>query len=136
MDGVTLFNICPHGDNRGELYALEYQKELPFVIRRVYYICNVPGSNIKRGFHAHKKLRQAIICLGGSCSITVDNGKIKEIYLLDKPNKLLILDAGLWREINNFSANATLVVLASDVYDENDYIRDYHEFILWRGGQK
>ena len=126
---VSHFNC--HSDSRGDLYVAEYLNELPFLVKRVYYICNVKDEKITRGSHAHKKLRQVMICLGGRCDIIVDDGKERKTIVLDKPGKAIIIEPGVWRDMTNFSNNATLMVLASDNYNEDDYIRDYGEYLRY-----
>lgn len=118
-----------HGDARGSLIALENLKDFPFEVRRVYYIFDTL-SNVRRGFHAHKKLKQVLICVNGSCKIHLDNGlgETKEV-LLDRPDIGLFLGADVWREMYDFSDHAVLLVLASEYYDEKDYIRDYNKFL-------
>lgn len=120
-----------HSDGRGDLYVAEYLKEIPFLVQRVYYICGVKDKSIIRGFHAHKKLRQVVICLGGRCDVIVDDGHERETIILDKPNKAITIEPGIWREMTNFSENATLLVLASDIYDESDYIRNYDDYLTY-----
>lgn len=119
-------------DDRGELYIAEYLNEIPFLIRRVYYICGVKDSSVARGFHAHKSLHQVLVCLGGSCEVILDNGIERQTFVLDQPGKALYLKPGLWREMKNFTSNATLMVFASQEYDEEDYIRDYDVFKKYR----
>jgi len=119
-----------HGDYRGTLIALEQMKNVPFEIKRVYYMYNtVPG--VRRGFHAHKQLKQILSCVKGSCKILLDDGKEKVEVSLDEPNKGLIIESHLWREMFDFSEDAVLMVLASELYDEADYIRNYDEFIKY-----
>lgn len=133
MDNVIISRSRSHFDERGSLYFAEYPAELPFVVKRVYYICNVKSSDIVRGLHAHKKLEQVLICLGGQCEIVVDNGKDREVITLDSPDTMLIIKPCIWREIRNMSKNATLMVLASAEYNEEDYIRNYDEFLSFIG---
>ncbi len=118
-----------HGDARGSLIALENLKDFPFEVSRVYYIFDTL-SNVRRGFHAHKKLKQVLICVNGSCKIHLDNGlgETKEV-LLDRPDIGLFLGADVWHEMYDFSDHAVLLVLASEYYDEKDYIRDYNKFL-------
>lgn len=119
-----------HGDDRGTLVALEQHKNIPFEVKRCYYMYDTkPG--VRRGFHAHKALKQVLICVHGSCKILLDNGKEKEIVDLDKPNRGLFIESNIWREMFDFSEDAVLMVLASELYDESDYIRDYDEFIRY-----
>jgi dTDP-4-dehydrorhamnose 3,5-epimerase-like enzyme len=117
------------GDERGSLVAIEELKDIPFEVKRVYYIFNTK-NNVRRGFHAHKNLKQVAICVKGSCKFLLDNGKerIDEI-VLNKPNKGLLIEEMIWREMYDFSEDCVLLILASEFYDESDYIRDYEEFL-------
>ena len=126
---IKFINFDIKGDERGKLIALEQFKDIPFEIKRIYYIFETK-KEIKRGFHAHKKLQQVAICVNGSCKFLLDNGKekVKDI-VLDSPNKGLFIDKMIWREMYDFSEDCVLLVLASEYYDENDYIRDYDEFL-------
>ncbi len=117
-----------HGDDRGQLVALEENKEIPFDIKRVYYMYDT-GEGVRRGFHAHKCLEQILICVHGSCKILLDNGIEKKIVTLDKPYEGLYVSNDMWREMYDFSPDAVLMVLASELYDEADYIRDYDAFL-------
>lgn len=114
----------------GTLSFFEAERHIPFDIRRVYYIYDVQG-NSRRGFHAHRALEQVLLCIHGSCKILLDNGKEKETVLLDKPNEGLIVENPIWREMYDFSPGAVLLVMASQYYDEADYIRDYDEFLAY-----
>ncbi|MFH4571312.1 FdtA/QdtA family cupin domain-containing protein [Vibrio diabolicus] len=116
------------GDERGSLIALEANKLIPFDIKRVYYLFGMQ-PDLPRGFHAHKALVQVAICLKGSCDILMDNGQDKEIVKLNSPSQGLVIDVMQWHEMSNFSEDCVLLVLASDVYDESDYIRDYSDFL-------
>ena len=124
-----------HGDDRGQLVALENDKEIPFETKRVYYMFDtLPG--VRRGFHAHKTLKQILICTSGSCKIHLDDGFSTAEVTLDKPYEGLLIDSKLWREMYDFSPDAVLMVLASQMYDESDYIRNYDEFIKLVKGDK
>jgi len=112
----------------GFLIALEGNREIPFNIKRIYYIYNVP-KEIKRGFHAHKRLEQILICMSGSVKIKVDNGNEKRIFELNNPSKGLYVGPGVWHEMYDFGKSAVLLVLASEYFSESDYIRDYEEFL-------
>jgi dTDP-4-dehydrorhamnose 3,5-epimerase-like enzyme len=114
----------------GTLSFFEAERHIPFDIRRVYYIYDVQG-NSRRGFHAHRALEQVLLCIHGSCKILLDNGKEQETVLLDKPNEGLIVENPIWREMYDFSPGAVLLVMASQYYDEADYIRDYDEFLAY-----
>lgn len=127
---INKFIFKPHGDDRGQLIALEEFKNIPFPIRRVYYMYDTV-EGVSRGHHAHKSLKQILICIHGSCRIRLDNGKEQEIILLDKPNEGLFVSNTIWREMFDFSPDAVLMVLASELYDESDYIRNYDEFLKY-----
>lgn len=125
---IKMFRFPPHGDDRGQLVAIEAMKDLPFPINRVYYIYDtLPG--VRRGFHAHKCLQQILLCVNGSCMIHLDNGHETAEVLLDKPNEGLYIANNMWREMYDFTPGTVLLVLASEYYDEADYIRNYDDFI-------
>jgi len=105
------------------------KEAIPFDIKRVYYLFDVPSS-AKRGGHAHKSLSQVLIALSGSFDVVLKDGSSTEIVTLNKPDKGLLIDTTIWRELENFSSGAVCLVLASDVFDEEDYIRDYEEFLV------
>ena len=109
-----------HGDATGNLVAVESVNDVPFEIKRIYYITATDGK-VRRGFHAHKELKQVLICPRGSCTILLDDGYEKTDVVLDKPNVGLVIDRVLWREMYNFSEDAVLLVLVSDYYTEDDY---------------
>ena len=119
-----------HGDNRGQLVSLEELKNIPFEIKRVYFMIDTVDTAV-RGKHAHKDLQQILICVNGTCKILLDNGKEREIVVLDKSNIGLYISNNVWREMYDFSKNAVLMVIASDFYNESDYIRDYDDFIRY-----
>jgi dTDP-4-dehydrorhamnose 3,5-epimerase-like enzyme len=125
---IKLLEFDVKGDSRGSLISLEQNRNIPFDIKRVYYIFDTMDS-VRRGFHAHKKLEQVLICVSGSCKVLVDDGSSKEDIVLDNSNKGLLISGLVWREMFDFSADCVLMVLASEYYDENDYIRNYDEFI-------
>ena len=125
---VKLYTFPPHGDDRGQLVAIEENKDLPFDVKRIYYIYDtLPG--VRRGFHAHRNLQQVLLCVNGSCKIHLDNGFDTAEVLLDKPNVGLYISNDMWREMYDFTPGAVLLVLASEYYDEADYIRNYDDFI-------
>lgn len=115
-------------DERGSLSSVEGSTHIPFDIKRVFYIYNVP-ENKNRGGHAHKKCEQVVIVLNGSFDVIVDDGKTKALYKLKKPNEALYIPNGFWNEVENFSKNSSCLVLCSKTYDENDYIREYEDFV-------
>ena len=117
-----------HGDGRGQLVALEQGRELPFEVKRVYYIFDTL-KGVRRGYHAHKSLEQILVCVNGSCRILLDDSKEKCNVILDSPCKGILLRNNIWREMYDFTEGAVLVVLASELYDESDYIMDYNEFL-------
>lgn len=127
---IKIIQLEEHGDDRGTLIALEQMKNVPFEIKRVYYMYDT-GSGVRRGFHAHKKLKQMLVCVHGSCKILLDDGKEKIEVLLDHPNKGLLIESHIWREMFDFSNDAVLMVLASELYAESDYIRNYNDFITY-----
>ncbi len=116
------------GDERGSLIAVEEGYNAPFDIKRVYYIFNTQ-QGVERGFHAHINLKQLAIVVKGSCTFIIDDGKTREEIKIDNPNQGLLIEGLIWREMKNFSEDCVLVVLASEHYDESDYIRDYDKFV-------
>lgn len=125
---IKFIQFQSHGDERGSLVSLEQNKNIPFDIKRVYYIFDTK-EGVRRGFHAHKKLKQLAIVLKGSCRFILDDGNEKIEILLDNPSQGLYIESFIWREMYDFSEDCVLVVLADSEYDEKDYIRDYEKFI-------
>lgn len=125
---VNLLEFQIMGDQRGALVSIEENQNIPFEIKRVYYIFGTK-NNVVRGQHAHKELRQVLVCLNGSCKILVDNGSQKQLFTMYKPNQGLYIGKNVWREMYDFSKDSVLMVLASEYYDENEYIRNYSEFL-------
>ncbi|MTC30468.1 WxcM-like domain-containing protein [Providencia alcalifaciens] len=115
------------GDDRGSLISLEQHKNIPFEVKRIYYIFGTK-EGVSRGFHAHKNLEQVAICVKGSCRFLLDDGKNKEEIILNDPSVGLYINNVTWREMHDFSEDCVLIVLASELYDESDYIRNYTEF--------
>lgn len=125
---VNKYVFQSHGDERGQLVALEEFRDIPFRIKRVYYMYDTaPG--VVRGKHAHKSLEQILVCIHGSCKIKLDNGYETKIVPLEKPYEGLYVANNMWHEMYDFSDGAVLMVLASELYNEDDYIRDYDEFL-------
>ena len=122
---IVQFSI--HGDDRGCLIALEGGRDIPFEVRRVYYIYGT-RSDMSRGFHAHKHLKQMLIAVSGSVTVSCEFGATKERFLLDSPSRGLLLEGLIWREMHDFSPDCVLMVFASEHYREEDYIRDYNVF--------
>ena len=127
---IKRYHFEPHGDDRGQLVALEEFNDIPFDIKRVYYIYDTK-EGVRRGFHAHKCLEQILICVSGSCKIHLDNGSETAEAELDDPNEGLYISNAVWREMYDFSPDCVLLVLASELYDEKDYIRNYDDFIKY-----
>ncbi|MDR1952218.1 MAG: FdtA/QdtA family cupin domain-containing protein [Elusimicrobiota bacterium] len=116
------------GDKNGSLVALEAEKNIPFEIKRVYYIFGTKKDFV-RGKHSHKNLKQYIICVSGSCDFYLDDGDRKEKITLDSPLKAIYIEGNIWREFVNFSKDCVIMVLANQYYNEKEYIKDYEEFL-------
>lgn len=125
---VKLLDFKCLGDDRGSLVSLEGMKNIPFDVKRIYYIFNTKDG-VARGFHAHKALKQVAIAVKGSCRFLLDDGKKQESVVLNSPTKGILIDSCVWREMHDFSHDCVLMVLASEHYDESDYLRDYDAFI-------
>lgn len=132
---IKLIPLQIHGDDRGSLIALEQDKNIPFKVKRIYYLFGTK-EDVRRGFHAHKRLTQLVIAVRGSCRFLLDDGSEKISLLLDNPAQGLLIDSCIWREMYNFSEDCVLLVLADELYDESDYIRDYDTFIKTYGYPK
>ena len=120
-----------HSDRKGNISVVENGKTVPFDVKRTYYLYDIPGGE-ERGAHAHKELQQLIIAASGSFDVTLNDGNVKRTFMLNRPYQGLYVVPGMWRELNNFSSGAVCLVLASEVYDEGDYIRDYEEFLKYK----
>ena len=125
---TTLVSLQIHGDDRGSLIALENGHNLPFDVKRVYYIYGTK-SNVARGFHAHKKLKQLLIAVSGNVTVKCEYDGQKKEYVLNKPNEGLLIEGLVWREMHDFSPDCVLLVLADEYYNEDDYIRDYQTYL-------
>jgi dTDP-4-dehydrorhamnose 3,5-epimerase-like enzyme len=125
---MNVFQFPMMKDERGSLVAIESLRHVPFEIKRVYYIYNV-SKEAMRGAHAHRNLQQVLISVSGSCKVLIDNGKEREWFILDSPRTGLYVGKMVWREMSEFTSDCVLLVLASDYYDEADYIRDYQAFL-------
>lgn len=127
---IKIFNLETHSDERGSLVALESLKNIPFEIKRIYYLF---GNQIgtERGKHAHKNLKQIYIAVSGSCKIEFDDGKTKSEYFLNNPSSGLLIDCVIWREIKEISKDCVLLVIASDFFSEEDYIRKHSDFLKY-----
>lgn len=116
-------------DNRGNLSFIEQYNQVPFKIERTYWIYDVPGGECRRGGHAYHRNQEFIVALSGSFDVTVDTGAERRVFSLNRSYYGVYVPAGTWRELSNFSTNSLALVLASTAYDEEDYIRDYEQFI-------
>ncbi len=128
---ATLIDLPKFEDPRGNLSFVEEENHIPFKIKRTYWIYDVPGGQV-RGGHAFKKQEELIIALSGSFDVVIDNGKIKEIFSLNRSYYGLYVPAGLWRQMINFSTNSLALVLSSTEFEGIDYIRDYDDFLNYR----
>ena len=120
-----------HSDRKGNLSVVQNEDTIPFDVKRVYYLYDVPGGE-SRGAHAHKELLQLIVAASGSFTVTLDDGKVKRSFLLNRPYQGLLVVPGIWRTLDDFSSGSVCMVLASHGYDKNDYIREYDEFIDYK----
>lgn len=131
VDDCKIVDIRKFSDSRGYLSVIEGGLDIPFEIKRIYYLYLVPEA--ARGAHAHKQLQQLMVATSGSVHVTLDDGQNKKTFVLDKPWKGLLVVPGLWRTLEHFSGGAVCMVLASEKYDADDYIRDYKAFLEYKG---
>lgn len=131
MEGCKILTFAKLGDERGQMVVGECEKEIPFDIKRIFYMYNTQGSSV-RGQHANRKSEFVLINLKGSCKILVDNGFEKETFILDEAHKGIYLDKMVWKEMYDFSEDAILLVLSNEHYDGNEYIRDYEDYLKER----
>lgn len=127
----SILILDKHHDQKGNLSVVENGRMVPFDIRRVYYLYDIPGGE-SRGAHAHKELFQLLIAASGCFDVTLDDGIVKRTFTLNRPYQGLLIVPGIWRELNNFSSGSVCLVLASQLYNENDYIRDYNDFLNYK----
>lgn len=127
----TMVELDKHHNQKGNLTVVENNITIPFPIKRVYYLYDVPGGE-SRGGHAHKELKQLIIAASGSFDVVLNDGKIKRTFTLNRPYQGLLIVPGIWRELENFSSGSVCLVLASMNYSEDDYIRDYNNFLSFK----
>ena len=116
---------------KGNLTAVENGKNIPFAVQRVYYLYDVPAGE-SRGGHAHKELRQLIVAASGSFNVVLFDGKVKRTFTMNRPFHGLLVPPGIWRELDDFSSGSVCLVLASETYTENDYIREHGEYLRWK----
>lgn len=124
----SIVELDKHHHEKGNITVVENGVSVPFGIKRVYYLYDVPGGE-SRGGHAHKDLYQLIVAASGSFNVTLDDGKVKRTFLLNRPYQALMVVPGIWRTLDDFSSGAVCLVLASECYTEDDYIRDYEDFL-------
>ncbi len=127
----SILELDKHHAGKGNLSVVENLKDVPFKVRRLYYLYDVPGGE-SRGAHAHKKLYQFLVAASGSFSVTLDDGRVKRTFLLNRPYQGLLIVPGIWRTLEDFSAGSVCLCLASELYDPEDYIRDYDTFLAYR----
>ena len=132
---IRLIDLPKIADPRGNLTVAEQMNNVPFDIKRAYWVYDVPAGE-SRGGHAHKQLRQLVVALSGSFTVTLDDGKERSTVLLNHPYQALLIETGIWRTLDDFSSGAVCLVLASELYDPADYIYDYDEFIAYVSGTK
>lgn len=130
MEQPKIIQLPKIADSRGNLSVIEELKDIPFKIERTYWIYDVPGGE-KRGGHAYRENQEFIVALSGSFDIVLDDGKEKKVFSLNRSYNGLYVPKGMWREMENFSTNSLALVLSSTKYDQEDYIRDYHEFLKY-----
>lgn len=127
----TMIELDKHHHEKGNITVVENNVTVPFDVKRTYYLYDVPGGE-SRGGHAHKELKQLIVAASGSFTVTLDDGKVKRTFLLNRPYQGLLIVPGIWRTLDDFSSGAVCLVLASHGYDAADYIRDYDEFLKYK----
>ena len=128
MDNPEIIELPKFLDSRGNLSFIEQETHIPFIIKRTYWLYDVPGGE-RRGGHAYRENQELIVALSGSFDVILDDGQHKRVYTLNRSYYGLYVPKGLWREMDNFSTNSLAMVLSSTKYDANDYIRDYDEFL-------
>ena len=127
----TIIELDKHHHEKGNITVVENSFTVPFDIQRTYYLYDIPGGE-SRGGHAHKELRQLMVAASGSFTVTLDDGKVRRSFVLNRPYQGLLVVPGIWRTLDDFSSGAVCLVLASHIYDEHDYIRDYQDFIRYK----
>lgn len=127
----SMLEIDKHHNEKGNISVVENAKTIPFGVKRVYYLYDVPGGE-SRGGHAHKELQQFIVAASGSFDVIIDDGELKRTFTINRPYRGLLVVPGIWRELDNFSSGSVCLVLASTEFSEEDYIRDYNEFKAYK----
>lgn len=129
----SIVEMDKHHHEKGNITVVENQKTVPFDVERIYYLYDVPGGE-SRGGHAHRELMQLIVAVSGSFTVTLDDGNVRRTFVLNRPYQGLLIVPGIWRTLDDFSSGSVCLVLASNKYDEKDYIRDYKEYIECKNG--
>ena len=127
----SIIEIDKHHHEKGNISVIENNETVPFDVRRVYYLYDIPGGE-SRGGHAHKELRQLVVAASGSFNVKIDDGKVKRTFTLNRPYHGLLIVPGIWRELDDFSSGSVCLVLASHTYDAEDYIREYEEYLNYK----
>lgn len=127
----SIIHLSRHHREQGNITVVENKDTVPFDVKRIYYLYDIPGGE-SRGAHAHKELEQLIVAASGSFRVTLDDGKVKRSFILNRPYQGLYVKPGIWRDLDDFSSGSVCMVLASEVYQKEDYIRDYEKFIEFR----
>lgn len=128
----SIVQLNKHHRAQGNITVVENGDTIPFDVKRIYYLYDVPGGE-ERGSHAHKALSQLIVAASGSFSVTLTDGKVKRTFLLNRPYQGLYVVPGIWRTLDDFSSGSVCLVLASEIYQKDDYIRDYNDFLEFKG---
>lgn len=135
IDMCRLVKLSKHHHDNGNLTVVEDCNEIPFKIKRTYYLYDIPGG-VERGGHSHKALYQLIVAISGAFDVTIDDGVKSLTVTLNRPYEGLLIVPGIWRTLENFSSGSVCAVIASEHYDEDDYIRDYNEFKQLTAGKR